>query len=246
MARANLSEQQTLASEAFMLLQQSTNQKLKFRAISAAALSLQCACRGRRSRKALIACISRKRHEEASRGRDDAASRVKCGWKGGRSRRVFRALVSARENRKDNRAAACIQCVMKAFTIRKWWRQLFVSAKAQQHAAETASGGEAIVRAWRGHAARRVYRSARVHHVIKCRTLAAVVVQRSIRCHEARVAMRSGAAAAAAAARESELTRVLAYEVLMMSALVVMGGGGGGDDNDDGDAANGGDNDLKA
>ncbi len=47
------------------------------------------------------------------------------------------------KNRKDNRAAACIQCVMKGFTIRKWWRQLFVTAKAQQHAAETASGGDA-------------------------------------------------------------------------------------------------------
>ena len=147
MARANLSEQHTQASETCMLLQQSSNQKLTFRAISAAALSLQCACRGRRSRKALIAFMSRKRHEEASRDRDDAASRVKCAWKGGRSRRVFRSLVSARESRKDNRAAACIQCVMKGFTIRKWWRQLFVTAKAQQHAAETASGGDSIVRA---------------------------------------------------------------------------------------------------
>ena len=96
---------------------------------------------------------------------------------------------------------------------------MFVTAKAQQHAAETASGGDAIVRAWRGHAARRVCRSARVVHVIKCRTLAAVVVQRSIRCHEARVAMRNRAVAAAAAARESELTRVLAYEVMMMRGL---------------------------
>lgn len=102
---------------------------------------------------------------------------------------------------------------MKAFVIRKWWRQLFVVAKQEQQAAQVAGSGECMVFAWRAHVARRHMRSARKRHVIKCKTLAAAVVQRAIKCHAARVALRAADAVAAAARKEKELRRALAYEV---------------------------------
>ncbi len=103
--------------------------------------------------------------------------------------------------------------MLKAFVIRKWWRQLFVVAKQEQQAAQAAGSGECMVFAWRAHVARRHVRSARKRHAIKCKTLAAAVVQRAIKCHAARVALRAADAAAAAAGKEKELRRALAYEV---------------------------------
>ena len=102
---------------------------------------------------------------------------------------------------------------MKAFVTRKWWRQLFAEAKQEQQAQAQAAGGDGIAFAWRAHIARKKLRAARQSHVIKCRALAAVVVQRSIKCHAARVELRSAAAAAAARRSESELRRTMVYEV---------------------------------
>lgn len=108
---------------------------------------------------------------------------------------------------------ALFRSVLKAFVIRKWWRQLFVVAKQEQQAAQFAGSCECMVFAWRAHVARRHVRSARKRYVIKCKTLAAAVVQRAIKCHAARVALRAAEAAAAAARKEKELRRALAYEV---------------------------------
>ena len=102
---------------------------------------------------------------------------------------------------------------MKAFVIRKWWRQLFVVAKQEQQSQAEAAGGDSIAFAWKSHVARKKFRAARRIHVIKCKTLAVIIVQRAIKCHAARVALRLAAAAAAAREREKELGRALVYEV---------------------------------
>ncbi len=111
---------------------------------------------------------------------------------------------------------------MKAFVTRKWWKQLFVVAKQEKQAQMTANGGDCIAFAWRMHIARKNYRSARQRHVIKCKTLAAAVVQRGIKCHAARVALVAAAAAAAAAANEKKLSKAMVYEVRVLKGLGVI------------------------
>ncbi len=106
-----------------------------------------------------------------------------------------------------------LRSVMKSFVIRKWWRQLFVVAKKEQQAAQQSGSGDSVVLAWRARVARQHVRSVRKCHVIKCKALAAAVVQRGIKCHSARVALRAAVEAAAAARKEKELRRALAYEV---------------------------------
>jgi hypothetical protein len=108
---------------------------------------------------------------------------------------------------------------MKSFVIRKWWRQLFVVAKQEQRMQEEAGGGDCIASAWRMHVARKLFRLAWKRHVIKSKTLAASVVQRSIKSHAARVALKAAAAAAAAAANERALVKALAYEVTVAAGL---------------------------
>jgi hypothetical protein len=109
--------------------------------------------------------------------------------------------------------SCCDRTVMKAFVIRKWWKQLFVVAKQEQHAQAQAVGGDCIAFAWRSHVAKRHYSAAKKIHAIKRKTLAIAVVQRSIKCHAARVAMRRAAEASAAAKKVKELGKALAYEV---------------------------------
>ena len=102
---------------------------------------------------------------------------------------------------------------MKAFVIRKWWKQLFVVAKQEQQAQAQAVGGDCIAFAWRSHVAKRRYSAAKQRHAIKRKTLAIAIVQRSIKCHAARVAMTLAVEAAAAAKKVKELGKALAYEV---------------------------------
>ena len=103
---------------------------------------------------------------------------------------------------------------MKAFVVRKWWRQLFVVAKQEQQAQAEEGGGDCIASAWRSRVARKAFRAARTMHAGKCRAAAAAVVQRSIKSHAARVAVRNAEAAVAAAGKERELGKALAYEVM--------------------------------
>jgi hypothetical protein len=110
---------------------------------------------------------------------------------------------------------------MKSFVIRKWWRQLFVVAKQEQRMQAEAGGGDCIASAWRMHVARKSFRLARKRHVIKCKTLAVSVVQRSIKSHAARVALKAAAVAAAAAANERALVKALAYEVTAAAAVAL-------------------------
>jgi hypothetical protein len=213
MVKANLNEKYASALETIAIINDTKHQRQLLQRITCAARTLQQALRALSSRKAINQRKTNRDVQQRAMQRSSAAIAIICAWKSGKSRRKFNAVLESKARSKANRSAACIQCVMRAFIIRKWWRQLFTAAKKEKETSLIAMGGENLSSAWRQHVARQKFKVARQRQLIVRRELAATAVQRSIRCYFARALLKQAAAASLALRNERELSRVLAYEV---------------------------------